>query len=109
MQTTRLLISTLAAAGIVGLAGLAVAQSSTTTVPSATTTTTVTPPSITSTTETDAQRMDRERMDRERLERARMNAPAGQGGMNASSGDSPTRSTARRDADGNLYARADRN
>lgn len=109
MQTSRLLLSTLAAAGIVGLTGLAVAQSNTTPVPNATTTTTVTPPSVTSTTQTDAQRMDRERMDRERLERERMNAPARQGGMNASSGNSPTRRMSNRDADGNLTARADRN
>lgn len=59
----------------------------------------MTPPTVTNTTETEAQRMDRERM----------NAPAGSGGMNSRLADSPTGSTARRETNGNLIARADRN
>lgn len=111
MKASRLLISTLTAAGIVGLAGLAVAQTSTTTAPGATTTTTpsttttVTPPSVTTTTETDAQRMNRERMERDRT-----TAPAGSGGItNATSRDAPMGSAERRDSSGTLIARADRN
>lgn len=110
MQASRLLISTLTAVGIVGLAGVAVAQTTTTTGPGTTTTTaprvttTVTPPTVTSTTETAA-----ERMERERVARDRMNAPAGSGGMTSRSADSTIGSTARRDANGNLIARADRN
>ena len=110
MQASRLLISTLTAVGIVSMAGMAVAQPATTTAPGATTTTapgvttTVTPPTVTSTTETQAERMNRERMDRER-----MNAPAGSSGMTQRSSDSTTSSTARRDGNGNLTARADRN
>lgn len=131
MQASRILISTLAAVGIVGLAGPAMAQTTTTTAPGATTTTTpsgttsttVTPPTINRTNETEAERMERERMDRGRMARDSVNAPAGSGGMNrdgvsapaGSAGtypraaDSSTDSTARRDANGNLTPRADRN
>jgi hypothetical protein len=117
MKASRILISSLAAAGIVGLAGMAVAQTTTTTAPGATTTTTpgattgpstttttVTPPTITSTTETETQRMNRERMDRER-----MNAPGASGIRNATSSEAPMGTTERRDSSGNLIARADRN
>lgn len=106
MQTSRLLISTLTALSVVGIAGYAVAQTSTTTTPGAITTTTpgvtttVSPPSITTTTETEA-----ERMTRERLARERMNAAAATDRMDQSTLDR----AARRDADGNLIARADRN
>jgi len=111
MNASRLLVSTLTAVDIVGLAGLTVAQTTTTTAPGATTTTTpsattptATPPTVTRTSETEAERMDRERMNRDRV-----TAPAGSGGMSSRSADSPIGSTARRDASGNLIARADRN
>lgn len=108
MQTSRLILSTLTAIGIVGLSGWAVAQTTTTTPNQGVTTTpgmnnttpgmtnttpgvTITTPSAT-TTETTAQRMERERMERER-----MAAPG------------TTGNTAPRDSNGNLVARADRN
>ena len=121
MQASRLLTSTLVAAGIVGLAGIAVAQTTTTTTPGATTTTapgatittpgattTVTPPTVTRTNETEAERMTRERLERDRMNRDGVNAPAGSSTMNPRA-DSATGSTARRDANGNLTPRADRN
>lgn len=109
MQASRLLIGAFTAFGVIGLAGLAVAQTGTTTQPgSATvttpgTTTTVTPPAVT--TETDAERLNRERL----------NAPTTSGSTSTSPSsadramDRPMDSTARRDANGNLIARADRN
>ncbi len=105
MKASRILISSLTAVGIVGLAGMAVAQTTTTTAPAATTittpstTTTVTPPTVTRTTETEAQRMDRDRM----------NAPGSGGIRNATSSEAPMGTTERRDTSGNLIARADRN
>ncbi len=96
MQASRLFIPVLTALGIVGLSGWAVAQTTTTT-PAAPATTTETPPTVNPANETTAQRMERERMERERT-----NAPAGSTGT-------PMDKTARRDANGNLIARADRN
>lgn len=108
MQASRVLIATLTAFGVIGLAGLAVAQTSTTTqtvpdtVTTPRTTTTITPPAVT--TETDAERMNRERM----------NAPVTSGSTTSPGTvdrpmDRPMDSMARRDADGNLIAQADRN
>ena len=99
MQTSRLLISTLTAIGVIGLAGIAVAQTGTTTPSPGGTTTTITPPAVTTTTETDADRMNRERM----------NAPATSGTTTPAAIDPPMNTTGQRDADGNLIAQADRN
>lgn len=104
MQAPRLLTSVLAAIGVAGLISLAVAQTSTTTTPSA-----VPNASETDTQRMDRERMDRERMERERVERERMNAPAGAAGSSPRADDSTSMSTSRRDANGNLIARSDRN
>lgn len=102
MQASRLFVSTLTAAGVIGLASLATAQTGTTTTTPGGTTTTITPPSVT--TETEAERMNRERMDRER-----MSTPSVTGTTTPAPIDRPMDSTARRDANGNLIAQADRN
>lgn len=96
MQASRFFIPVLIAFGIVGLSGGAVAQT-TTTMPAAPTTMTETPSTVNPANETTAQRMERERMERERT-----NAPAGATSMSMDT-------TARRDANGKLIARADRN
>ena len=110
MQTSRILISSLAAASVLGLAGLAVAQTTTVTPPAANTTTTpggttttITPPMVT--TETEA-----ERMNRERLASPANSGSSNQGSVttNNNTGTSMD-STGRRDANGDLIARADRN
>lgn len=109
MQASRALISILAAAGTVALAGLVVAQTTTPADPGTTTSTTVTPPTITTTTETEADRLNRERMDRERIARERMSAPAAAGTMNQGTVDTPVGRMSRTDANGDLSDRADRN
>lgn len=98
MPASRFLVSTATALGVIGLASLAMAQTSTTIPPGGSSTTTVTPPAATAT-ETEAERMNRERL----------NAPAVTGTTTPSTMDRPMDSTARRDANGNLIARADRN
>ena len=104
MQTSRILISSLAAASVLGLAGLAVAQTTTVTPPAANTTTTpggttttITPPMVT--TETEAERMNRERLA----------APAASGTASPSTAATDSNSTGQRDANGVLIARSDRN
>ena len=115
MQASRLLISALTALSVVGIAGFAVAQTATPNQPGTITTTTpggtatittpsVTTPSVTTTTETEAERMTRERMDRER-----MNAPTATDRMDSGTGSSAMDRTQRRDANGDLIARTDRN
>jgi len=111
MQTSRFFVSTLAIVGIVGLAGLTVAQTNTTIAPGATTTT---PPMGIGNSQSEAARLERERMNRERLNRERlnresMNAPAGSRGLDPRSSNAPMGIAPRRDANGNLTARADRN
>lgn len=122
MQASRLFISTLATAGIVGFAGLAMAQTSPGTVPetnnatgqrSSTDMQTGTP----GINETAAQRMERERLERERTgsdrmgadrtNAERMNDATNPNRMNPS--DSTLGNSQRRDSNGNLIARADRN
>lgn len=115
MQASRLLISALTAIGVVGAVGLAVAQTNTATDPAAATVTTpggsatVTAPSVTTRSETEVERMDRERMDRERIARESMNTPTATDRMDTRNDRNTMGDTARRDANGDLVARADRN
>jgi hypothetical protein len=107
MQVSRFLTLTLTAAGLLAFAGSALAQSTTPAAPATQTTPTTpaigtnAPARAAAVAETEAQRMDRERAERERTERERMERER------ANTANAAT--TARRDANGNLIARADRN
>lgn len=111
MQVSRALTSTLTlaltAAGLFACAGSAIAQTTTPATPTTQTMPTTpgmgnnAPARAATGTESEAQRMDRERMERERMDRERMERERLERERVSSTG--------RRDANGNLIARADRN